>query len=267
MNEFLKPFPSHNKAASLHVDLAGVTYPDPSYRIFRPDSPVTVIEYVLSGQGLVLHEGKERPVGRGEIYLLSAGEHHTYFAHPKDPYSKIFLNVRGPLCLHLLRAYGLEGERFFHLPGLEDIFRRIPALLQSPLGEDEQQAALQGIFVEILSRLGQNRDQALHSKEALQIKQILDANAHRSVSAEEIGRLLFRCPDYCQKLFKREFGVTPYAYQLSRKMQTACALLRETQLSVEEIALSLGYCDPHYFSNLFQKKMGCRPLRYRKGTK
>ena len=129
------------------------------------------------------------------------------------------------------------------------------------------QSALQGVFLEIIARLSLAQTDAMHSEEALKIKSYLDLNLSRLVNAKELAGVVFRSPDYCLKLFLREFGITPYSYQISRKMQVAKSLLRDTNMSIEEIAESLGYSDAHYFSNLFLQKCGSRPTSYRKSIK
>ena len=264
MNEFLKPFPGKTEGAPLHVSLAGITYPDFSYKISRPNSPVCVIEFILSGKGIIIKDEKKHLVRAGDIYLLPQNTDHFYYALPEDPYSKIFLNIEGSLCGRLISSFGLENKSFFNAPELEELFQRIVKLIKELPVSDKLQCSLQGIFVELLSRLCKISSLESHSKEALTLKNHLDSNLHRIVTNSELSSLIFRCPDYCQKLFKKEFSVTPYAYQLNLKMQTARRLLCDTKLSVEEISASLGYSDPHYFSNIFKKKCGCSPLSLRK---
>lgn len=263
MNEFLRAFPPSTDSLPLHIALAGITYPDPSYRILRAPSELSVIEYVLSGVGWVKLRGKTHRVEGDSIYFLPRGEDHEYYAAPEEPFCKIFLNVEGALCERLTAAYGLENRFFFEGNGLKACFSRILTVIRSNEGEAAVQAGLQGIFLEILARLSQAQSQGRHNQEALLLKEYLDAHTDRIVTAKELGRVIFRCPDYCLKLFRREFSLTPYAYQLQRKLQIARSLLADTKLSVEEIAASLGYADPHYFSNLFTQKCGCRPLQYR----
>ena len=100
------------------------------------------------------------------------------------------------------------------------------------------------------------------SKEALALKKLLDANPHRSVSAKELSKTIFRSPDYCRKLFFRSFGITPYAYQLEQKTERAKILLRETSLSVGEVAGEVGYEDLHYFSNFFFLHLTQNKIRF-----
>lgn len=263
-HEDLKPFPDWRADLPLQIILAGVSYPDPSYRVVRPCSECWVIEYVLDGIGHVTCNEETQQVTKDMVYFLPQGSKHDYFSDSSEPYTKIFLNVTGTLCAQLTAQYGLTGKFFFHEPGLKPLFQRIPELMHGSMPDSHLQAAFQGLFVEILSRLSQFQTETVHSQEALQLRAYLDGFSAQNVSAQELSRVIFRSPDYCLKLFRREFGITPYAYQLERKIQTAKVLLAETNMSVGAIAESLGYSDLHYFSNLFLKKCGCRPLSYRK---
>ena len=262
MYEDMKAFPVLSGQPALHILLAGVSYCDRSYRIIRENSSVAVLEYVLEGEGYVEWEDGIRNVGKDSIYFLPRGMRHSYYADSDAPFTKVFMNIHGPLCDQLTRSYGLTGRSFFPGSGLKPVFQRIPEIIHSSAADEHKQAALQGIFVEVLARLSQQ--EVSHSREALSLKNYLDAHTDRLVTGAELARQIYRSLDYCQKLFSREFGMTVYAYQLKRKMYIAQSLLADTNLSVGEIAESLGYNDAHYFSNLFKEKCGCRPLEYRK---
>lgn len=264
MYEDMKAFPVLSGQPALHISLAGVSYCDRSYRIVRENSAVAVLEYILDGEGWVEWDGVTRAVGKDSIYFLPRGTRHSYYADGDDPFTKIFMNISGPLCDQLTQSYGLSGQHFLPGSGLKPVFSRIPELLHSESADEEKQAALQGLLVEILARL--SRLQQRHSPEALCLKNYIEANTERIVSGRELARQIYRSPDYCQKLFAREFGMTAYAYQLKRKMLIAQSLLADTGMSVGEIAESLGYSDAHYFSNIFKEKTGMRPLEYRRST-
>lgn len=98
------------------------------------------------------------------------------------------------------------------------------------------------------------------------MKDLLDGSTHCIVSNTELATSVFRSTDYCIKLFRREYGVTPYEYWLNEKMRIARHLLRDTTLPVSAVASSLGYEDPQYFSGLFKRKCGMPPQTYRKKT-
>lgn len=267
MKEFLKSFASFDKKAPLRIDLAGETYPNPTYTIIRPNSDVAVIEYIISGEGYVVIDDKPNRVSSDMIYFLPQGMNQNYYADSNNPFNKIFLNVNGSMCEHLRLGYGLNSKYIFQGDGLKSLFLRILDIINSDISDTEMQSALQGVFIEIISRLSVAIKENKHSLEALTIKNFLDSNTERIVSTEELAKCIFRSKDYCQKLFLREFKTTPYAYQIEQKMQIAKSLLINSQMSVGEIAQRVGYSDIHYFSNLFQKKCGLRPLTFRKGKR
>lgn len=64
-------------------------------------------------------------------------------------------------------------------------------------------------------------------------------------------------------LFKLGTGFTPNDLHIRARMCRACALLRETDLSVKEVANRLGYDDQYYFSRLFKLVNGLPPREYR----
>ena len=264
MFEDMRAFPVLNGDPALHIPLAGVSYCDKSYRIIRDYSPVAVLEYVVDGEGYVDWNGKPKLVGKDSIYFLPQGICHSYYADSEAPFTKIFMNIAGPLCGQLTAAYGLAGRCFFPGGDLKPVFEKIPEILHGDQDNAGMQASLQGVLVEILARLSQSAQSVAYSREAVAMKNYIDANTDRIVTGKELAQHIYRSPDYCQKLFGREFGMTVYNYQLRQKMAIAKSLLADTNMQVGEIAEALGYSDAHYFSNLFKEKCGCRPLEYRK---
>ena len=64
-------------------------------------------------------------------------------------------------------------------------------------------------------------------------------------------------------LFKQATGATPNDFFIRARMRRACWLLRETSLSIKEIAVRLGYDDPFYFSRQFKSVHGLAPRHFR----
>jgi len=70
-------------------------------------------------------------------------------------------------------------------------------------------------------------------------------------------------PSHFFALFKRATGHTPIDYFIHLRMHRACELLAGTGLSVKEVAATLGYDDPFYFSRVFKSINGVAPSDYR----
>ena len=65
-------------------------------------------------------------------------------------------------------------------------------------------------------------------------------------------------------VFKEATGLSPYAYVLKLRFEKAALLLRETGLSLTEIAEMIGVEDTLYFSRMFRKHHGIPPEKYRR---
>lgn len=64
-------------------------------------------------------------------------------------------------------------------------------------------------------------------------------------------------------LFKRQVGCAPIDYFIRLRMQHACRLLDGTTMSVKQVAATLGYDDPFYFSRVFKSVNQVAPSGYR----
>ena len=266
MEEFLCSFVQPSARTPYYISLAGITYPNPQYHLNIFSRNVSVIEYITAGKGYVLVGDEYKEVTADTIYFLKSGEHQEYFADKKDPFTKIFLNISGPISKELASLYGLANKYIFKNKDLRSTFERIPQILNSSKSKDEIQIELQVVLIEILTKLSYQQSKERISEEAIKLKEYIDTHIHRSVPNSELAKVIFRSVDYCQKLFIKEYGTTPYAYQISRKVMIAKNLLTNTDISVGELCASLGYSDPHYFSNIFKSKTGVSPLNYRKSN-
>ena len=72
---------------------------------------------------------------------------------------------------------------------------------------------------------------------------------------------------YVSHCFKKSIGKNFREYLTEMRLEDAKSLLAYSNLTVTEIALSVGFCDSAYFSNIFKKKYGVSPITYRKKQK
>ncbi len=257
---YLKSYPE----LPLNIDLAGISYCDGTYHITRSCSTVTVIEYVVQGEGYIIQNGNKTTVGADRIYILKAGEPHDYYSSAKNPWKKIFINFSGDFSLTLLEKYNLLNKTVFDGKGLKYIFERIEKAVQVNDKSPTCHAMLCASFYEILANLAIEEKYLPEHSEAVMLKKYLDTNTHRIVKNSELSSVIYRSEDYIIKLFAKQYGITPYEYQINEKMAIARRLLKNTFLSIAEIGSSIGYSDAHYFSGLFKNRHGMSPKEYRK---
>lgn len=66
-------------------------------------------------------------------------------------------------------------------------------------------------------------------------------------------------PNYFHRIFKKNFGLTPFNYMLRLRMEIAIRLLTTTSKSVKEIAFEVGYDSEFYFYRQFKKQYKYSP--------
>ncbi|MBC7958842.1 MAG: helix-turn-helix domain-containing protein, partial [Vallitaleaceae bacterium] len=70
-------------------------------------------------------------------------------------------------------------------------------------------------------------------------------------------------PSYLSSLFKRLYGINFQDYMLSTRLERAKILLLSTDLKIYEIAASVGFDDPNYFSASFKRIFDCSPNQFK----
>ena len=88
--------------------------------------------------------------------------------------------------------------------------------------------------------------------------------AAKRTAIEDIAASLGYSPAYCNKAFKQVYGVSPRQYLSGLIVREAKLLLMDRRLSVDEIAVRLGYRDVSHFSKQFKRWTGISPLGYRR---
>ena len=252
-----------NTKAAFEVNLAGITYPDPNYKQYRKCSELYVAEYVCGGEGTVICGGEEHHIRKGDTYILPAGMEHNYYSDRNNPWTKKWFNVTGTLCNKLLSAYGIENRIHFKNISAEDLFDEFFdfCLSETDINRINEKGAL--IFHRIVQRLAAN-SQKKSENPAAEIKAYIDGNIYEKLTAASVAQNAGFSVSQLGRIFKSEYGETVYSYILEQKIRTAENLLKNSGLSVREISDMLKFTDEHYFCNIFKKKRGVTPARFRR---
>lgn len=89
-------------------------------------------------------------------------------------------------------------------------------------------------------------------------------NSEQTIDMQQLSSDLGISYSAFRSHFKQITGLPPGQYQIQIRLNKARRLLRNSTLSIQEIAEQLGFESIDYFSRLFKKKTGCFPLAYRK---
>ncbi|MEK3881269.1 AraC family transcriptional regulator [Paenibacillus sp. PL2-23] len=99
---------------------------------------------------------------------------------------------------------------------------------------------------------------------AERMKTYIQEHYRTRITKEQLGDCIGRSPNHAASLFRRVTGQTISEFAHHVRMRTAVYLLKESLLSVTEIADYLGYSDASYFQRVFKRTTGLSPSHYLK---
>jgi len=97
----------------------------------------------------------------------------------------------------------------------------------------------------------------------LRAKDIVDARFQDPLDVPALARAAYLSPAHFSREFRRAFGETPHRYLLTRRLERAAALLRNTDRSVAEICFMVGLRSVGSFTTSFRRVYGVSPAAYR----
>ena len=247
------------------LHLAGITYPDPKYRIQRfHGASYHVFEYIVSGHGTLEYDDMVYTPEGGDVYVLPAGIPHHYYSDSRNPWEKIWFNISGPLIECLMTQYQIQSSVIFRQCNLENEFRSALNIVF----ENKKDAALQlalamhDIMAKLYRNLYKQQQTRSYSTEAIKLKEYLNLNWKQKFSQRKLGELINKSPAQMQRIFKSTWGVTPGQYVQEIRLNRAVQYLTNTNYTVRNIAGLLGFTDEYYFSNWFKQHTGYAPKQY-----
>ena len=137
--------------------------------------------------------------------------------------------------------------------------------LLKPVNPEELKRLLQRLEATLLAREQQMIPRRESDAAALaeRVRLYLQENYNQPVDFSSLADSLAVSAPYLSKLFHEQEGKSPSRYLTDLRMRKAQKLLMDTQLTVREIAVRVGYPDPFHFSRNFKNAMGISPVQFR----
>ncbi len=101
----------------------------------------------------------------------------------------------------------------------------------------------------------------------LRAKDRMDAASHEEWPVRRLARVSCVSEAHFARSFKEAFGVPPHRYLLTRRIERATALLRDSDLSITEIAFQTGWHSLGTFGRIFRDITGEKPSAIRVRTR
>ena len=129
--------------------------------------------------------------------------------------------------------------------------------------EDEIRGLNKDFWTVLVGLVRDSNKETKYSRPVTKSIDYITSYFNSKVTLEDLAAETKLTPNYLATLFKQETGMTVMEYLTKFRIDSACALLSQTDYTYLQIALSLGFCTQSYFTKVFREYTGCTPGKYR----
>lgn len=244
--------------------------------------PFPEICLMLQGDAIVAIDDSTSQFTPTMAVLCKSGMPHAEGWHRKhSEYALMWLSYSGKGMLAMISRYhpesgwdcphrwplrGRHVQRLFAKatnapsPLTDAWFERFSADLVSVLADLLQKTT----YAQTSSSTGATNRPEKHAPILRELRAFLDNHFSQSLSVEQLAATMRMSPNYLNQLFAKYTGEPIHSYLIRLRMQRAMLLCQTTDMLIKQIALSVGYEDPLYFSRAFRRYHGRWPSDVRK---
>jgi AraC-like DNA-binding protein len=244
-------------------------YPQASgHQMRRQKHANHLLIYCVRGKGELWIDKTNWNIKAGDLIILPEGVAHAYHADAKEPWSIYWIHYEG----RQAKAYTdfvAQSQAVLTVGQHPSLITELEAILSLHKTAYALPAFIHGacLLKALLTSLSARITRAALKEDSLDIEAIQRLMQHRLGSALDLDDLAQQA-NLSKYYFIRRFhaltGHTPIQHFIHLKMQHACQLLDNTTDPIKQIATSVGYDDPYYFSKIFKKVVGVSPKNYRR---
>jgi AraC-like DNA-binding protein len=219
----------------------------------------------VSGDISFLHENSICDIRSGDVIISYPGDVHYCIYHSSCTHGHFCIWFQSEEVGAFLARRGIRGKV---RPASTDASRLLQ--IAHSLTDTEQDPFIRAAkFMEFLMLLDTEEKSKHEHSEIVPTKleemlSYIDAHLLTVHGGDELARVFFTSESTVNRMFKKYIGKSPLAFRTAHRLQQAKERLLHTTLSVEQIASSIGYSDPLYFSRVFHAHVGVSPREFRK---
>ena len=112
-----------------------------------------------------------------------------------------------------------------------------------------------------------SRETERQNRRMLRARDAMDLRFAEPLDIPALARIAHTSEAHFIRTFRATFGETPHRYLQRRRVERSMFMLRETERSVTEICLDVGFSSLGTFSRTFHEIVGVSPTAYRRGAR
>ncbi|EMB4080765.1 AraC family transcriptional regulator [Klebsiella aerogenes] len=239
--------------------------------------------YISSGYGIVVVDNQHYTARPGRLFIFPPFRlHKVQVDHSdKNPYHRTTMHIEQSVVESALSAFPRHQAQFAalaasnlpaqiydlseHAAFIERILEQFQRLESTGQTTACEVAFLMMQLMAFLPEQPQRyppRQQTVASR----IMNWIEAHYASKFSLDQLACDLGLSRSYTSRVFRQQTGGNIHEYLLTRRIKRSCDLLRNSDESIDAIALAVGFGEVTYFITCFKKMMRQTPLQYRKAS-
>lgn len=227
---------------------------------------------ITAGRSTYVHEQASCEVATGTVVLMNPGDVHACNPIDDQPWSHLMLYVDTPWLTDLQHQLGFAAELDYRpfacthtadrtlFDGLNQLYE---LLLDAQASTLQKHSGAVAFFTEVQIRL--NPAQVMLDEPNSKLERAAEyirEHCTQALKLEDICTAAELSASYLIRAFKQQYGMTPHAYLVNRRIQFARQQLRQGRL-IADVALDAGFADQAHFQRVFKQHLAATPGQYR----
>lgn len=223
------------------------------------------LHFIISGKGYITINDKTYEAKKGDIFIIPKDTEVIYYPNPEEPWSYFWISNKGKKSSKYIEMIGLSIDKpVIKSDNSDNILNLLSQIISNhqhgiSVGYYEVLSA----FYKIIDYLTCEKIIQTHDLTKSILKYINYHFSRDSLTVEELCKYFNISHSYLCKLFKKHGELSAKGTIIKIRLDEAKKLLSDTNLSVKQIAYSVGFTDDTYFMKTFKKTFGITPTEYR----
>lgn len=226
-----------------------------------------LLVYIKDGKGNLETRNKIFELTSKSLLVMFPDNKIFYQVAEKTPWTIYWLGLYGRLTYSYLDALGVTPEKpILNIDNTKEIESIMEIIFKKSASNDlSDKIDCISLLHRFFAELAENLQIVQHKNDYIeQAINFIKYNYERGISVSDISSNLKLDRSYFTKIFKKETGIAPSQWLSDIRIKKACDLLKNTNLTVNEVAYSVGIFDQFYFSRLFKASTGHTPSSFKK---
>lgn len=229
--------------------------------------------YLVKGEIVIRAPVVERRMRSGDLMIFAAGTPFDYTGIAAGELIYYWAHFTGYAAGQLIQNCGIRVNTVEKV-GLSE---EIPGIFSELFGaftrldgftELDKFRVLMQLLIALGRQSRKNADgtSSLTRKDAVIRRSVsyIHENVSLPLTVESLAKREFMSPSRYRELFRTVTGTSPKDYIINLRINIACEMLLQSEMSVGEIAVAVGFSDGRYFSRIFIRRIGKTPTEYQK---